>query len=138
MKYKLLSLICLFLITCLFANSLVESKRYSYAFKNEIYKSDDNENDKEPQPIVSLNQNLTRDQLDQLPEGIFISQFISYILTGSYDGQVEYNNATDELSVDNLIDFGLLILNNVLKDEIMYDPEKYFGILYKKKYKLLI
>jgi hypothetical protein len=59
-----------------------------------------------PIPLISLNADLNSTVLQLLDNGVFISQFITYMLTGTYDGQTSASNDTslDELTIDNLLD----------------------------------
>jgi hypothetical protein len=95
------------------------------------YDDDDYEDEIEPsKPALSLNEQLNRTQLNELPTNIYISQFLSFMLTGSYTGNVTYNNASDEITVDGALSGGLQLLNGALADQSKCEPEKYTGIEY--------
>lgn len=60
-------------------------------------------------PDPSLN-NDTVDLL-QLPDSIFIGQFVNFILTGSFNGETEIDDAYDNVTLDEVLGFGLLLTN---------------------------
>ena len=59
-----------------------------------------------PKPLISLNEYFNRTELLELDNGVFIAQFITYMLTGKYDGQPSNDTSLDELTIDNLLDIG--------------------------------
>ena len=116
----------LFLVVASSLNSVKCEENY----QDELYREeDDSSQEFDPEkPILSLNALISQEELmsnDNITSGIFIGQFIQYILTGSYSGQVEIDNSTDTISLDDLIGIGLLFLSGSLKDEIPFDPEFY-------------
>ncbi len=60
----------------------------------------------QPKRFYSLNEYLNRTELLELDNGVFITQFITYLLTGKYDGQPSNDTSLDELTIDNLLDIG--------------------------------
>jgi hypothetical protein len=81
----------------------------------------------EEEEYISLNDDLNQTQLAALPNNIFISEFVSFIFTGSYTGKIKENTAIDNNTLDQGLDFLLLGLSSILEEEIKYDPEYYQG-----------
>jgi hypothetical protein len=81
------------------------------------------------QPILSLNTYKNQTELEELPNYIYITQALSYILTGSYSGNTTLDDSFDNNTLDSLLDLGLSFAVSVLADEIYYEPEKYNGQL---------
>jgi hypothetical protein len=108
-------------------NSLVSKQSHRADGDDDV----DEEEPEFPDPQISLNKPFNRTQLSKLPTDVYISQFISFILTGSYTGEIEVNDAIDNNTLDESLDFLLLSLSSILAEEIKYDPEYYEGKLIK-------
>jgi hypothetical protein len=82
--------------------------------------------EEEPKPILSLNENLTLAELEKYPNAIFITQFITYMFTGTYDGAVSNSSAYDELPLADALNGGLNILLPILAQNLPI--EQYQGL----------
>lgn len=79
--------------------------------------SDYEEEEQESKPNPSLNKPFTLEELQLLSNDVYISQFLSFILTGNYQGTGTDDGSLDELSIDDFLDFGLLFLQNIIADD---------------------
>lgn len=76
-------------------------------------------------PNPSLNTDFPLNVLQTFNSSVYISQFVSFILTGSYNGGAPLDNSTDNLNLDELLDIGLLVLQSVIAED---PPEDLNGI----------
>ncbi len=83
----------------------------------------------QPEPVVSLNEYLNRTQLLELDNGVFISQFFLYMLTGRYDGQSSDDTSLDNLTINDLLDVGFNQVALPILAEQLYDED--FKELYR-------
>lgn len=77
-----------------------------------------------PVPVLSLNTILDTSILETLDSGIFVQQFLSYLFTGAYNGQVPDNTAADELDIDQLFDIAIQIIVPIIAQD---PPENFLG-----------
>ena len=69
-------------------------------------------------PPLSLNINLSRPQLQNLPSNaIYIQQAVLKIFTGSYNGTSSDLNKINNLTIDQMLDFPMQILATVINDQ---------------------
>ena len=81
-----------------------------------------------PWPAPSLNTYLNKTVLEQLPNDVYISQFLVYILTGSFGGDIPIGNQIpDDITVAAMIDGGINSWLTLVGPEIPYEPELYNG-----------
>lgn len=77
----------------------------------------------EPEP--SINKPLTPDEINDLDSGVFISQFIAYILTGRFDGNTTYGDAFDNNTLDAILSIGIQIYISVIAED---PPDNAYGL----------
>lgn len=80
------------------------------------------------EPLLSLNANLTQQQLQALDNNVFLNQFLAYLFTGRYDGETVIDDSLDKLTLDDLIDIAILFFVGQVEGELEYeDGYDYFN-----------
>lgn len=65
-------------------------------------------------PNPSINQEFPDEILETFPNAIYLAQFLNFIVTGSYTGNQTISDDFDDITLDNLLGFGLIIVRDFL------------------------
>ena len=85
--------------------------------------STDDEDD--AKPVVSLNKELSEEELANLPSEIFINQFISYIINGNYE--TNYSSYDVKLLDENDLTTMMFMGVNIYFDMLKSDDSQFYA-----------